>query len=376
MLRSRKINFYAIFLIMIGLLCTCFFYIIALPRDFKVTIGITGSARDYPLQDQYVLSLLKKNLEQAPDTVFSPGYKTGTRYVKISSAAETRKYYFINSALLPEDPSPTIRLEPEISMALQKHYSRMEAQYFGEYISWSEASRLFPRKSNAKITDLETGLSFQVQRRAGSFHADVQPLTALDTRIMKKIYNGQWSWRRRAVIVEIGSRRLAASMNGMPHGSGLIKGNNFPGHFCLHFKDSKVHKSNAVDLAHQIMINKAAGKIEEMIFKAQPRELISIFYVALKQHDWFSACLTLRFADQQDLKQTIAILQQVEDIKTFTVPTPDVQDLDLHVLLPASVTWRKTGSQSYQQSKQMLRLTKDDFGGRWYIESASVQDFI
>ncbi|MCM3080108.1 hypothetical protein [Brevibacillus invocatus] len=36
-----------------------------------------------------------------------------------------------------------------------------------------------------KVIDLETGQRFQVQRRAGSRHADVQPLTRNDTMILK-----------------------------------------------------------------------------------------------------------------------------------------------------------------------------------------------
>ena len=51
---------------------------------------------------------------------------------------------------------------------------------------------------------------------------------------MKEIY-GEWSWERRAIIVVVGGRRIAASMAGMPHGAGLIKDNDFPGHFCVHF---------------------------------------------------------------------------------------------------------------------------------------------
>ena len=53
---------------------------------------------------------------------------------------------------------------------------------------------------------------------------------------MKTIYQGKWSWQRKAIIVELeDGRRLAASMHGMPHGAGAIRGNNFNGHFCVHF---------------------------------------------------------------------------------------------------------------------------------------------
>jgi hypothetical protein len=87
----------------------------------------------------------------------------------------------------------------------------------------------------------------------------VQPLTAFDTAVMREIYGGRWSWARRPVLVEVGGHRLAASMNGMPHGAGSIGGNDFPGHFCIHFLLSEVHRSGRVDPQHLLAILAAAG---------------------------------------------------------------------------------------------------------------------
>ncbi|MGE5405538.1 MAG: hypothetical protein ACM3PP_11440 [Candidatus Saccharibacteria bacterium] len=141
--------------------------------------------------------------------------------------------------------------------------ARLELQvndHFGELIEWNEVKNLFPMYAEAEIIDFETRMHFRVQRRAGSSHADVQPLTKEDTKIMKTIFQGRWSWERRAAIVVVGSHRIAASMNGKPHGAGAIKGNNFPGHFCLHFLGSKTHASGKVDNDHQKMVLKAGGK--------------------------------------------------------------------------------------------------------------------
>ncbi len=72
---------------------------------------------------------------------------------------------------------------------------------------------------------------------------------------MKMIYGGKWSWKRKAIIIELDNgRRIAASMNGMPHGGGAIRENKFYGHFCIHFKDSKTHVTGNIDMAHQIMV--------------------------------------------------------------------------------------------------------------------------
>lgn len=160
-------------------------------------------------------------------------------------------------------------------------------EVYGEFVTWKEVNRLFPQYANAVVTDCDTKMKFKVQRRAGSLHADVQPLTAADTAIMKKIYQQGWSWKRRAVIVEVkDGRRIAASMHGMPHGQGAIKGNNFNGHFCIHFRDSKVHTSRRVDQAHQMMVWKAAGVFGEQVGRMNQEGVIRVFFTAIEQSDF------------------------------------------------------------------------------------------
>ena len=121
-----------------------------------------------------------------------------------------------------------------------------------EMINWFQGGdSTFPRGSVVTITDVKTGTTFKVKRFGGSNHADVEPLTAEDTAIMKQLYGGSWKWDRRSIIVEIGGRRIAASMNGMPHGIDWLNGNNFAGHFCIHFYKSKLHSRAVEDPAHQ-----------------------------------------------------------------------------------------------------------------------------
>lgn len=117
-------------------------------------------------------------------------------------------------------------------------------------------STAFPKGATAKVIDVDTGLSFNVVRGGGTNHADCEPASAADTAVMKKIY-GSWSWTRRAIIVEVGGKRIAASMNGMPHSVDWISGNNFNGHFCIHFLNSRTHGTNKVDPDHQAMVQKA-----------------------------------------------------------------------------------------------------------------------
>ncbi len=135
----------------------------------------------------------------------------------------------------------------------------------GEYLDWfEEVQYIFKKGETAIVTDVDTGKSFKVRRLYGGKHSDTEPLTAEDTKILKSLYGGKWSWDRRAIIVTVKDennkeRRIAASMNGMPHGGQSIKDNGMNGHFCIHFKNSRTHSGSRVDPGHQKMVKKAAG---------------------------------------------------------------------------------------------------------------------
>jgi len=137
--------------------------------------------------------------------------------------------------------------------------SRSGSRY-GEMADWwTVASKEFAIGDVATITDLDTGLQYRVVRKGGSNHADCQPMTAADTANMLKAYGGEWSWTRHAILVSVNGRVFAASQNGMPHGGRSIWDNNFPGHFCIHFLNSRTHGTDRVDSAHQAAVHKAAG---------------------------------------------------------------------------------------------------------------------
>ena len=158
-------------------------------------------------------------------------------------------------------------------------YDSLRQEHYGELISWNEVERSIPKYTQFEILDLDTGIAFYAEHRAGSGHADVQPLTFEDTKKMKQIY-GKWSWKRRAINIKVDGKLIAASMNGMPHGKGAIR-NGFPGHFCIHFKDSIVHKTRKVDLAHQMMVYKGAGKLAELQGGLRATEVVELFVQAL-----------------------------------------------------------------------------------------------
>ena len=120
----------------------------------------------------------------------------------------------------------------------------------------SDIQQIFARGTTATITDVATGIAWKEMRKGGTNHADVQPLTAADTAAMKAAV-GKWSWDRRAIFVTINGVNYAASMNCKPHGSGSITNNNFDGHHCIYFTNSRGHSSNKICSLHQAAIKKA-----------------------------------------------------------------------------------------------------------------------
>ena len=124
--------------------------------------------------------------------------------------------------------------------------------YVTERLDWfANGSATIPKRAVFTVKDCKTGRTFRAKRWSGANHCDTMPLTRADTEVMRTLYGGHWSWRRRAILVLYNGHVYAASMNGMPHGTTTIRNNGFPGHFCIHFYKSKTHGSKRVDPTHQ-----------------------------------------------------------------------------------------------------------------------------
>lgn len=129
-------------------------------------------------------------------------------------------------------------------------------------VDWftSDIQSIFSPGTYAVITDVDSGISWNVIRRNSTNHADVEPLTLADTEAMRQACadsNGNWTYVRHAVWVTIDGQRYAASIYTEPHGEGQIDDNGYSGHLCVHFVNSRTHGSDKVDPDHQKMILKA-----------------------------------------------------------------------------------------------------------------------
>jgi hypothetical protein len=233
-----------------------------------------------------------------------------------------------------------------------------------EMRSWEQVDELIPRYSKFTVQDMETGKKFHVQRRAGSHHADVQPISSRDTKIMKHIYNGKWSWKRRAIIVIAKGERIAASMHGMPHGAGALK-NNFPGHFCIHFYGSTTHRTSSMDLSHKLMILKAAGKLDRYFAEVDPYELVNAYFAALKQQD--PKIINHATLQKLDWQEVMPVVENVTVSRMSVLPSEDIGDeLTLSVPVDVALQLRGIGPERYNGTITLVRFSPL---GQWKVDS-------
>ena len=233
-----------------------------------------------------------------------------------------------------------------------------------EMLPWEEVNKILPKFSKFTVMDVETGKKFKVQRRAGSHHADVQPLTSIETKIMKEIYEGKWSWKRRAIIVIHKGQWIAASMHGMPHGAGALQ-NNFPGHFCIHFHGSTTHRTNFMDLSHKLMILKAAGKLKEYTGSADPYEIISAYITGYKQQDAsiISAFSLQEIEGRGDLKR----IENINLNRMAILPVEDLADeLNIEVPVEIDMVIQNQGGKRFNGNIYLVRFSHAD---AWKIDT-------
>ncbi|CAN7418091.1 hypothetical protein [Rossellomorea sp. LjRoot5] len=238
-----------------------------------------------------------------------------------------------------------------------------------EILPWEQVKGIIPNHSYFTIIDVDSGLSFKVQRRAGSKHADVQPVTEKDTKIMKAIYEGKWSWDRRAILVLVHDQLIAASMNGMPHGAGALQ-NNFPGHFCVHFYGSTTHKTPTPDLAHKVMILKAGGDLDNFLYRLDPYEIISVLEIAINQQDerLLSQIMT------GNNRKALASVKHFQITQRSILPVEDLPAL-VAMNIEFKVKWIRS-DHSQGEKNVVFYLHRDSLENQWKIDGPTFIDEI
>ena len=140
-------------------------------------------------------------------------------------------------------------LQQELYQELQQQVRNVAShilrdRYGPDLLYWSHVRTILPRNTPVMITDVRTGITYWIKSFSHGNHADVFPVTPEDTAALLRTYNGRWSWDTRPIWVHINGRKVAASINGMPHAGGGNRGNNMTGHICIHFRGSRTHSGN------------------------------------------------------------------------------------------------------------------------------------
>ena len=285
------------------------------------------------------------------------------QYVLLEDRGTIRMYAMdVNGDFYDVLQKRKLKVEPQAAKKMTSYFRGLHDHHFGTLLNWEEIDKIIPRYTTFTITDLETGLRFKAQRRAGNNHADVQPITKADTAIMKEVYGGKWSWKRRAILVHYNGYTLAASMHGMPHGGGALA-NGFPGHFCIHFKDSLTHSTRSLDLSHQLMVYKAGGMLSPFVKQLSAPEVVETFFVALNQHDLDLFTLVYK----EDQKQAENLIKEVEFISLTSKKRSPIVNGDLIYEIPLSFKIKQKDKKE-RDSHYTFRLKRESITDGWMLD--------
>jgi hypothetical protein len=337
------------------------------PVAFVLSVKTSPSSEFETRMELIGFSLAKQWLKATPDTGAATGPPLSDVWLTVNRGGEPQTYVMDETGEWYAAASgQKMKLPETLKDALLRYANVLRERHYGELVDWKEARRLFPRKSKFTIVDMETGLKFRVQRRAGSRHADVQPLTVQDTAVMKQIYGGAWSWKRRAILAVADGRRVAASMHGMPHGGDGIPGNGFSGHFCVHFLGSTTHTSKRVDLAHQLMVHKAGGTVASYVRTLSPADLARGFFESLDQRDeWLLRQFSVGLPPQK-LEPFLRLIDSLESVRATVSENDEDAQSALAVEIRAKAKTVRKGAGTVVESCTFT-VARDSVASPWKI---------
>lgn len=130
----------------------------------------------------------------------------------------------------------------------------------GVLLDWSEVLPLFSEGQSYNVVDYNTGAEFSLTFVGGKNHAEMEATAANDTEALKTAFGNAFSFFKRPVVISVGEKKIAASLQGFPHGSDQVFANDMDGHVCLYFLGSLSHVGSLPDVEHLNQVYKAAGR--------------------------------------------------------------------------------------------------------------------
>ncbi len=146
---------------------------------------------------------------------------------------------------------------PEFSSPIGRAFTGNYTQK-GELSSWEYIDTQFLVDDVIKITDYNTGSSFEVKRVGGENSAHVVTQSADDFDTYTYIFGGD-TWEHRPVIAEINGVQYAASLFGMPTRTQTYNTSGMNGYTVLYFNNSKTDVLGISDEEHLVSITSIAS---------------------------------------------------------------------------------------------------------------------
>lgn len=135
------------------------------------------------------------------------------------------------------------------------------ASVMGTTTSWESIKARLVQNQQYTFIDFNTGESFNMSlvSAAGS-HAEMECASAADTEVFLRCFGGAYNYSKRPMVMVLDGERIAASMQGEPHGKDTVENNNMEGQVCVYFTGSSSHVGSLPDVEHMNQIRKAAGQ--------------------------------------------------------------------------------------------------------------------
>ena len=122
----------------------------------------------------------------------------------------------------------------------------------GELVSWETVKSQLRAGRTYSIIDCYSGTQFSMAFIEGENHAEMKCVSAEDEEIYKELFGGEYNYSKRPVLITLNGKNVAASLQGMPHGT--------DSHSCMYFDGSLSHVGMLSDIEQLNQVHKAAGR--------------------------------------------------------------------------------------------------------------------
>lgn len=252
-------------------------------------------------------------------------------WVRPTLVVHNRHFLYDHDGNLFEKERPLqYMLSANLKQKIEDLVAKVESVHYAKATPWEQVKQTFGRMEYATVIDLETGERFHVQRRAGSRHADVQPLTRTDTQTMKKFIRangagsaGRFSWRSTAFI---SPPRCTACLTVRGYRRKRLS------RTLLHpLFGSSTHKRKEPDPSHSLMIQKASGSLAANLIGASAEELVGYFLTALHEQDIHSLRMTTDGFPLPDRLAQVASIRKTEMVIPSDEKGPLLLEVPVHL---------------------------------------------